>query len=78
MSQADDTHVTNHKAKRRDACGAELRGGLARYIYAAILALLWLALAARLRADTISGTVKDPSGLVVARARIEISGGGLQ
>ncbi|MGA8072291.1 MAG: M1 family aminopeptidase [Candidatus Acidiferrales bacterium] len=31
----------------------------------------------RLRADTISGTVKDPSGAVVPGARIEISGGGL-
>jgi hypothetical protein len=30
-----------------------------------------------LLADTISGTVKDPSGAVVAGARIEISGGGL-
>jgi len=36
-----------------------------------------LAFAARLRADTISGTVKDPSGAVVPGARIEISGGGL-
>ena len=38
------------------------------------LALVCLAFAANLRADTISGTVKDPSGAVVAGARIEITG----
>lgn len=42
-----------------------------------LAALLCLALAAPLRADTISGTVKDPSGLAVAGARVEISGGNL-
>ncbi len=40
-------------------------------------AMMLLALAVRLYADTISGTVKDPSGAVVAGARIEITGGGL-
>jgi hypothetical protein len=39
--------------------------------------LLCLALATHLRADTISGTVKDPSGAVVAGARVEITGGDL-
>ena len=34
-------------------------------------------LATELRADTISGLVKDPSGSVVASARIEITGGNL-
>jgi hypothetical protein len=53
------------------------RRGRLHFLCAAILALLCLALAARLRADTISGTVKDPSGAVVAGARIEISGGNL-
>jgi len=41
------------------------------------LALFCLVFAAPLRADTISGTVKDPSGAVVAAARIEITGGNL-
>ena len=41
------------------------------------LALVCLAFAANLRADTISGTVKDPSGAVVAGARIEITGNNL-
>jgi hypothetical protein len=70
-------HARNRKAQMRDAGGARLRGGRAHFIYAVILALLCLALAAGLRADTISGTVKDPSGAVVAGARIEISGGSL-
>ena len=49
--------------------------GLARP--AAILALLCLAIAPSLWADTISGTVKDPSGGLVADARVEITGGAL-
>ena len=43
----------------------------------ALLALLYLALPPHLRADTLSGTVKDPSGSVVTGARIEITGGNL-
>jgi len=42
-----------------------------------MLVLLCLVLATPLRADTISGTVKDPSGAVVAGARIELTGGNL-
>jgi len=41
------------------------------------LVLLCLVLARPLRADTISGTVKDPSGGLVADARVEITGGAL-
>jgi len=41
----------------------------------ATLALLCLALAPPLRADTISGTIKDPSGGLVAEARVELTGG---
>jgi hypothetical protein len=43
-----------------------------------VLVLLCIGLQSPLKADTISGTVKDPSGAVVAGARIEISGGNLQ
>jgi len=46
-------------------------------LYAAALLVLGLAFAAPLRADSISGTIKDPSGEVVAGARIEITGGHL-
>jgi len=47
-------------------------------LLAAIFALFCFLLVAPLRADTISGTVKDPSGAVVADARIEITGGDLK
>ena len=43
----------------------------------ALFCLLCLAFAPHLRADTITGTVKDPSGSVVTGARIEITGGEL-
>src|SRR5260370_20731333 len=41
------------------------------------LALVCLAVTPALRADTISGVVKDPSGGVIIGARIEITGGNL-
>ncbi len=41
------------------------------------LLLLWLAGPACLHAETISGTVEDPSGAVIVGARIEITGGDL-
>jgi len=47
------------------------------FLHVWILAVMCLGFAAGLRADTISGTVKDPSGAVVAGARIEITGGDL-
>jgi carboxypeptidase family protein len=42
-----------------------------------LMAFLCLACAAYTRADTISGTVKDPSGAVVSGARVAITGGTL-
>jgi hypothetical protein len=48
-----------------------------RLLQIPILALVWLVLTPQSFADTISGTVKDPSGAVVAGARIEITGGDL-
>ncbi len=48
-----------------------------KFLYLAGLALVCLALTPALRADTITGTVKDPSGAVVIGARIEITGGNL-
>jgi hypothetical protein len=51
--------------------------GRFKLFHAPILALVWLALAPCGRADTLSGTVKDPSGGVVIGARIEINGGNL-
>ncbi len=51
--------------------------GRFKLLQVAILALVWLVLTPQGFADTISGTVKDPSGAVVAGARIEITGGDL-
>src|SRR5580704_4173956 len=77
MSRTDDMHVTNRNAQLRRVGGARLPCRRFHFLCAAMVALLCLALATRLRADTISGTVKDPSGAVVAGARVEISGGNL-
>ncbi|HEY2461064.1 MAG TPA: M1 family aminopeptidase [Candidatus Acidoferrum sp.] len=54
-------------------------GRIARltFRHLAALALVCLSLPLAARADTISGTVKDPSGAVVAGARVEITGGTL-
>jgi Peptidase family M1 domain/Carboxypeptidase regulatory-like domain len=60
---------------RRIACESHL--ARFHYLHASILALLCLFLATSLRADSISGVVKDPSGAVVTAARIEITGGNL-
>lgn len=77
MSQPDETQVRNRKQSLRLTCGAGRRPGQADCLYAVITALLCLALAVPVQADTIFGTVKDPSGAVVAGARIEITGGNL-
>jgi hypothetical protein len=46
------------------------------YLYLSVFALTCLAFGSDVRADTITGTVKDPFGAVVANAHIEITGGG--
>jgi hypothetical protein len=51
--------------------------GRFQFLYVPILALVCLIFTPLARADTISGTVKDPSGGVVIGARIEITGGNL-
>jgi hypothetical protein len=77
MSQPDDVHASNRKPHCCYAGGPRRRCGGFHILYAAIVALLCLTLGVQLRADTISGTVKDPSGAVVAGARVEITGGNL-
>src|SRR5215472_15048204 len=47
------------------------------FLTSLLFLLVCLATATNLRADTITGTVQDPSGAVVAGARIEITGGSL-
>lgn len=53
------------------------RAGQFHLLNPLLLALLCLVFAAPLRADSLSGTVKDPSGAVIAAASIAITGGGL-
>src|SRR6266849_5668997 len=75
MRQLRDTHRANsepHSSPMRRF----LRLGRF-HVLLPVMALLCLVLAPHLRADTISGTVKDPSGAVVIGARIEISGNNL-
>src|SRR5262244_375625 len=55
---------------------ASRRKGFSLLPKVAIL-LLWLAGPACLHAETISGTVLDPSGALIVGARIEITGGDL-
>ena len=47
---------------------------ISRVLFSAIWLLLCLGFGANLRADTLTGTVKDPSGLPVGGAKVEISG----
>ncbi|HUC52653.1 MAG TPA: M1 family aminopeptidase [Candidatus Cybelea sp.] len=51
--------------------------GSAHFLFPAIVGLLCMVFAPAVHADTISGTVRDPSGGVVIGARIEITGDSL-
>jgi hypothetical protein len=76
MSQSERRNISKHAFcspvfRRCRPIGS--RGAL----YASLIVLLSLTAAYQAAADTISGTVKDPSGAVVAAARVEITGGTL-
>jgi hypothetical protein len=77
VTRADKTQPNHRKRNSTVAPKTSRRLGRLPFFYASILTLFCLVLATYLRADTISGTVKDPSGAVVAGAHIEISGGNL-
>jgi Carboxypeptidase regulatory-like domain/Peptidase family M1 domain len=77
MRQRDRPQPKDRKGSSFVIIGTLRRSRWIKFLYSSFFALLCLAFASRLLADTISGTVKDPSGAVVAGARIEISGGGL-
>ena len=74
MALPDQMHRARHNFKPSDA-KASLQGVKRSFFpHILVVTLIGLAFAANLRADTISGTVKDPSGAVVVNARIEITG----
>jgi len=81
MAQTSPSSGPNSGPNREETRCAERRtNGKPRpgfLIRAFLLAVLCLPGAARLNADSITGTVKDPSGAAVTGARIEITGGTL-
>jgi hypothetical protein len=77
MGRTDKTRTINCESNSAGSFKASRRPRRLQTLYGAILTLLCLAVATQLLADTISGTVKDPSGAVVVGARIEITGGSL-
>ncbi len=74
MALADQMHRTPHNFKSSAVAKSLGRFKQSFFRRMFTVALITLALAANLRADSISGTVQDPSGAMVASARIEISG----
>ena len=76
MRRVRGTHLLIHECR---SLRARTLRPLARFCFAPvwIVPLLFLLLPTGLLADTISGTIKDPSGAVVAGARIEITAGDL-
>src|SRR5580693_7592015 len=77
MCRTDKTRPVNRESNSTGTARASRRSRRLYLFYASILAFFSLAVATRLLADAISGTVKDPSGAVVVGARIEITGGSL-
>jgi len=77
MCLTHKTQPINRKSSSTRAGRASRRPRRLYIVYGPMLALLCLAVATRLLADTISGTVKDLSGAAVVGARIEITGGNL-
>jgi Peptidase family M1 domain/Carboxypeptidase regulatory-like domain len=80
MKQTDETRLAHRttqsfiRARISRRFSAPHFPGFVRSFF---LVLLSLALATNVSADTISGTVKDPSGAIIVGARVEISGGSL-
>lgn len=81
MRILDRTRLRHRTINRFPASGRYQCVGRYRFpcslISVLFLLALFLAFTASLRADTLSGTVKDPSGAVVSGARIELAGGNL-
>ena len=75
MLRPDKTSRRNPEPSLLFAARTFLRLRRFPFLLASVFVLFCLAFATCLRADTISGTVKDPTGAAVVNARIEISGG---
>src|SRR5262245_13645915 len=75
----EEALVTNIVARNPRSGPGSRKGRLRPRLTGALAALVVLVLLfpAGTRADTLAGTVKDPTGAVVAGARIEITGGTL-
>jgi hypothetical protein len=83
----DDHRRSAEATKRIFSLGTDLTGfdlakvsnprsACTRWVSVGLFAVLFLIFANELWADTITGTVKDPSGAVIVGARIEIIGAG--
>jgi Carboxypeptidase regulatory-like domain/Peptidase family M1 domain len=77
VAQAQEQHPAKPRSRSLSYRRSRRRVLGTLILYASILAICSLGYAANLRADTISGTVKDSSGAVVPGAHIEITGGNL-
>jgi hypothetical protein len=67
----------NHSTKGLPVCSKQRKFLAARTAILALACLALSCLAVPLRADALTGTVKDPSGAVITNAVVEISGGDL-
>lgn len=77
MSRAAKARIAGNRSWRNFASEIFRRLRLCRVGHYAVCATLLIAFASRAGADTISGAIKDPSGALVAGARVEITGGDL-
>jgi len=76
MGRTESKGLTGKRARTSAATSKTL--ARTRWTFGALVAIcMCLVLGTAARADTLTGTVTDPSGAVVAGARIEISGGSL-
>jgi hypothetical protein len=74
VNHLQETSSLSNKGNSAPVFGGVWRLSQFSFFLSAVLTLLCLGFSAELRADTLSGTVKDPSGAVVAGAHIEITG----
>jgi hypothetical protein len=74
MHELRESRTSSSKPEFSRDNPTRFRGFVLQLMRGAICAFMLAALCGSLRADTISGTVKDPSGALVAGAKVEITG----